>query len=237
MLFLILLISGKAIILERRPAITAVILGLISVIYTFALLKAIELLPVSIAILIFYLFPILTVFILAIFGSARLTTKMIVTAFIVFFGLSLALAVRFGELNLIGILAGLVSAIGFAIVCSISNRLMYDQDSRQVTLYLSTAATATMIVISYFVDDVQFPVTTAGWAGFTFSNILYACGIIGFYISISMVGAGAATFFLNLEPIVVVGAGYVFLDQMISSWQMGGVAIVVGALIYASRPA
>jgi len=228
--------SGKAIILARRPAVIAAFLGIVSVVYTFALLMAIELLPVTIAILIFYLFPILTAFILAAFGSGRLTAKMLVSTFIVFFGLSLALAVQFGELNLVGMLAGLVSAFGFAIVCSVSNRLMYDQDSRLVTLYLSAAAAATMIVISYFVDSVQFPVTTTGWTSFIFSNVLYACAIIGFYRSIAMVGAGAATFFLNLEPLVVIAAGYVFLNQMISSWQMAGVAIVVGALIYASQP-
>jgi len=235
LLFLILLFSGKAIILARRPAITAAILGLLSVVYTFALLKAIELLPVTIAILIFYLFPILTAFILALFGAGRLTAKTIVSALIVFFGLSLALAAQFGELNLTGMLAGLVSAIGFAVVCSVSNRLMHDQDSRQVTLYLSAAATVAMIAIGFVVDDVRLPLTTAGWSGFIFSNLLYAAAIIGFYLSIAMVGAGAATFFLNLEPIVVVGAGYVFLGQVISPWQMVGVAIVVGALIYASR--
>ena len=133
-------------------------------------------------------------------------------------------------------LAGLVSALGFAIVCSVSNRLMFDQDSWVVTLYLSVAATVAMIVVSSFAGDMQFPVTTAGWTGFMFSNVLYACAIIGFYRSIAMVGAGAATFFLNLEPLVVIAAGYVLLDQMISSWQMVGVAIVVGALIYASQP-
>ena len=234
-LFFILRFTGKAIVLERRAAMTAAALGIISVIYTFALLKAIELLPVSIAILIFYLFPILTAFMLAIFTSIRLSTRMIVSALVVLAGLSLALAVQFRELNPIGILAGLVSAIGFAIVCSVSNRLMLGQDSRQVTLYLSAAATGVMLVISYFVGHFQLPVTTAGWAGFMFSNVLYATAIIGFYISISMVGAGAATFFVNLEPIVVVGAGYVFLDQVISSWQMVGVVVVIGALIYGSQ--
>lgn len=235
LLFFILLLAGKTIILERRAAITATILGLISVIYTFALLKAIELLPVTIAILIFYLFPILTAFFLAIFGWGRITAKMIISALIVFFGLSLALAVQFGELSRMGMLAGLVSAFGFAIVCSVSNLLMHGQDSRQATLYLSTSATVTMLVIMYFVDNVQWPITTAGWAGFLFSHVLYACAIIGFYISLSMVGAAAATFFINLEPIVVVGAGYVLLDQVISPWQMVGVAIVVSALIYASQ--
>ena len=234
-LFFFLLFTGQAILLERRAAMTAAVLGLISVVYTFALLKAIELLPVSIAILIFYLFPILTAFMLAIFASVRLTARMIVSAFVVFAGLSLALAVQFRELDPVGMFAGLVSAIGFAVVCSVSNRLMHGQDSRQVTLYLSTAATAAMIVICFFVDDVRLPVTTAGWAGFMFSNVLYAAAIIGFYISISLVGAGAATFFVNLEPIVVVGAGYVFLNQVISSWQMIGIVIVIGALIYGSQ--
>jgi drug/metabolite transporter (DMT)-like permease len=236
MLFFILTASGKAIALDRRPAVIAAILGVISVVYTFALLKAIELLPVTIAILIFYMFPILTAFILAIFGAGRLTAKTLTSTLIVFVGLGLALAVKFAQLDLVGMLAGLVSALGFAIVCSVSNRLMFDQDSRVVTLYLSVTATVAMIVISGFAGDMQFPVTTAGWNGFIFSNVLYACAIIGFYRSIAMVGAGAATFFLNLEPLVVIAAGYVLLDQMISSWQMVGVAIVVGALIYASQP-
>ena len=236
LLFFILMVSGKAIILKRRPAAIAAFLGVVSVVYTFALLRAIELLPVTIAILIFYLFPILTAFILAALGAGRLTAKMLVSTFIVFFGLSLALAVQFAELSVIGMLAGLVSAFGFAIVCSVSNRLMYDQDSRVVTLYLSAAAAVTMIVVSCFAGNVQFPMTTAGWTGFMFSNVLYACAIIGFYRSIAMVGAGAATFFLNLEPIVVIGAGYIFLNQMVSPWQMAGVAIVVAALVYASQP-
>ena len=89
-----------------------------------------------------------------------------------------------------------------------------------------------MIVVSTFAGDVQFPVTTAGWIGFMFSHVLYAAAIIGFYRSIAMVGAGAATFFVNLEPIVVIGAGYVLLGQTITPWQMVGVAIVIAALIY-----
>ena len=237
LLFVILVFSGRPIALDRRSAAIAAVLGVLSVIYTFALLKAIELLPVTIAIMIFYLFPILTAFILAAFGVARLTARMLVTTLLVFAGLGLALAVKFDELDTIGMLAGLVSAFGFAIVCSVSNRLMSDQDSRTVTLYLSAAATVAMVVVGALsVDSVRFPVTANGWSGFILSNVLYAAAIIGFYRSIAMVGAAAATFFLNLEPIVVIGTGYVVLDQAISSWQMVGVAVVVAALGYASQP-
>jgi drug/metabolite transporter (DMT)-like permease len=236
LLFFVLTASGRKIALDQRSAGIAAVLGVISVIYTFALLKAIELLPVSIAILIFYLFPILTAFILASFGAGRLSAKMLASAFIVFFGLSLALAVQFGELDRIGMLAGLISAFGFAIVCSVSHRLMHDQDSRQVTMYLSATATVAMLAVSVFAGDIRFPATTAGWTGFLMSHVLYAAAIIGFYRSIAVVGAGAATFFVNLEPIVVVGAGYVLLGQTITLWQMVGVAIVIAALVYASQP-
>jgi drug/metabolite transporter (DMT)-like permease len=235
-LFAILRIGGRAFALDRKSAAVAAILGLISVVYTFALLKAIELLPVTIAILIFYLFPIITAFILAFLGAGRLTAKTLASALIVFFGLGLALAVQFNELNPVGMLAGLISALGFAVVCSISNRLMAAQDSRTVTLYLSAAATAVMVVVSFFVNELRLPVTASGWSGFILSNVLYAAAIIGFYRSIAMVGAGAATFFLNLEPIVVIGTGYLVLGQMVTSWQMVGVAIVVAALVYASQP-
>ena len=235
-LFFVLANAGNAIVLKRRSAAVAALLGVLSVVYTFALLKAIELLPVTIAILIFYLFPILTAFILAVVGGGRLSAKMLATSLVVFVGLGLALAVKFGELDYVGMFAALISAIGFAIVCSVSNRLMSDQDSRQVTLYLSAAATVAMLAVSCIVGGIRFPITANGWTGFVLSNVFYAAAIIGFYRSIAMVGAGAATFFLNLEPIIVIGTGYLFLGQMISAWQVLGVAIVVGALVYASQP-
>lgn len=236
LLFAVLRLGGASVALDRRSAAIAALLGVLSVTYTFALLKAIELLPVSIAILIFYLFPVLTAFMLAASGAARLTAKTLISAAVVFLGLSLALAVRFGELDTLGMVAGLISAVGFAVVCFTSNRLVQNCDSRVVTLYLSAAATAAMLVASVFVGDLRLPVTANGWWGFMLSHVLYAAAIIGFYRSIAMVGAGAATFFLNLEPIVVIGTGYLVLGQTISSWQIVGVAIVVAALVYASQP-
>ncbi|MBT3915731.1 MAG: DMT family transporter [Rhodospirillaceae bacterium] len=235
LLFFMLKSAGKPVLMKGRANLAGIALGLLTVIYTFALLSAINLLPVSIAILLFYLFPILTAFILAALGWGKLTPTMVISAIIAFLGLALALAVKFDELDKVGIIYGLISAIGFAIVCSISNRIMRGQDSLLGTFYICAVATLTMIIVSFAVREFNLPTTGAGWAGFLASHILYTAAIIGFFKSVSMVGAAATTFFSNLEPIVVVGAGYVLLGQLISFWQMVGVAIVVGAIIYASR--
>jgi len=34
----------------------------------------------------------------------------------------------------------------------------------------------------------------------------------------------------------VIGTGYIVLGQMVTSWQVVGIAIVVAALVYASHP-
>ena len=235
LLFLILLLKGKPVLLDRRAGTIAAALGVVTMVYTFALLKAIELLPVTIAILLFYLFPILTAFMLGLFGWGKVSTRMMVSAFIAFFGLGLTLAVQFDELSTIGMWAGVASAVGFAICCAVSHTLMQGQDSWRVTLYISGVATLSMAVVMTFAGDFRLPESGTGWAGFMFSHLLYGTAIIGFYASISLVGAAASTFFVNLEPIVVVGAGYVLLGQTIMPLQMVGVAIVVAALVYASR--
>jgi DME family drug/metabolite transporter len=220
----------------RGPAHRAgIAIGLVTVIYNYALLSAIELLPVSIATLIFFLFPILTAFSLAILGWGRLTAAMIVGAVIAFFGLALALIVRLDDLSRIGMAYAVVAAVGFSVVCVISNRIMRGQDSRQGTLYISVVVTVAMVAVSVAVGEFNLPVTGSGWAGFMASHLLYAAAVIGFFLSISMVGAAATTFFCNLEPLVVIGAGYVLLGQTVSPWQFVGIAIVVGALIHASR--
>ncbi len=235
LVFSILIFTGKPVLMKGRANIVGITLGLLTVAYSFALLSAIKLLPVSIAILTFYLFPILTAFFLFFLGWGRLTPAMVLSAIIAFLGLSLTLAVQFGELNKLGIVFGLVSAVGLALVCTISNYVMRGQDSLQGTFYISAVAATTMIIIAIGIGKLSLPITSAGWAGFMGSHILYAAAMIGFYISVSLVGAAAATFFSNLEPIVVVGAGYILLGQLISPWQMMGVAIVVGALIYAGQ--
>ena len=53
--------------------------------------------------------------------------------------------------------------------------------------------------------------------------------------SSAVAGAGATTFFSNLEPLVVTGASLVLLGQMLLPLQMLGVLVVVGALIFYAR--
>jgi drug/metabolite transporter (DMT)-like permease len=229
--------SGLALALPKRIAIISFILGLIAVIYTMALLSAIEVLPLAIAILIFYLFPIFTGLMLAAFGWQKLSLTMTVSSLIAFLGIALALGVEFTSLNGWGIICAVTAATGLATVSVISSRLMANEDARLVTLYMSISATIILIIVCLLKGEFALPETGSGWVSIISSHVFYAYAMIAFFISISLIGAGETTFYNNIEPIMAVGVGFLFLDQNLTILQYVGVLIVLIALLYNGKKA
>ncbi|MEK9679016.1 MAG: DMT family transporter [Rhodospirillaceae bacterium] len=234
-LIAILVITRQSCILDKRSAFGSVFLGVVTVIYTLALLTAIERLPVPIAILIFYLFPILTAFILGAVGWSRISKIEVIGALVAFVGLALALGIEFDELDGMGMILAAAAAIGLATVSAISNQIMGGQDPRRATLYMCSTGIVIMTALALIRSEFTLPETPSGWTGFALTNVLYAIAMISFFYAISYAGAGATTFFSNLEPLVVTGAAFVFLDQSLAPLQLAGVAIVVSALIYVGK--
>ena len=59
--------------------------------------------------------------------------------------------------------------------------------------------------------------------------------MIGFFYAIALIGAGASTFFSNLEPLIVAGTSFLLLGQALLPLQFVGVLVVVSALIFYAR--
>ena len=94
--------SGRSVWLPKRDGWIAVALGALTAAYTWALLSAISTIPLALAILTFYLFPLVATLILGFFGWDKLGRKTIATIVIAFAGLALALDPRVGNLDLTG---------------------------------------------------------------------------------------------------------------------------------------
>ena len=234
-LYLILRLRGIEVALPPKQGIVAVILGFITAVYALALLSAFKSLPLPVAILIFFLFPILTLFFLAVLGWEKLTPTLIGGAFVAFVGLGLVLGVEFDSLDRTGMLLAVAAAVGLAIVSTVSSRMIHGQDPRQVTLYISASATVTMVIIINVFGAYTLPITLEGWVGFVLSNIVFAFALIGFFAAIAFIGAAKTGLLSNMEPVATVGTAFVLLDQTLSSWQLVGVVIVVSALVFVSR--
>lgn len=234
-LLVILWLAKKPVLLPAKAGIGALILGVVTSVYTLALLSSLSVLPVGIAILVFYLFPIITAFIVSIFRWAPLSGWTIAGAVVAFIGLTMALGVKFEDYPLIGIGQAALAALGLATVSAVSGRVIGTGDPRQATLYMAVGALVSFAVIVSVVGGFALPTTEEGWVGMGITHVLYAFAMIGYFYAISYIGAAYTTIFSNLEPLVAIVAAFFVLNQGLEPLQLVGAAIVVAALFVAAR--
>jgi drug/metabolite transporter (DMT)-like permease len=235
LLFIILGTGGGPLVLPGPAGLAAALLGVLTAFYSFSLLLAIDKLGVPIAILVFYLFPILTGIIVALFGWGRLPAGAMIGAVAGFAGLALVLGVGQDSYPGDGLWLAALAAAGLATVTAVSGRVIKGHDPRQATLYMAVGACLTMIVIALIAGGFRLPATTTGWMGFAFTPLFYAAAMIGYFAAVARIGAAQTALFSYVEPLVAISVAFVLLDQALAPPQILGAAIVIAALVAVGR--
>jgi drug/metabolite transporter (DMT)-like permease len=234
LLTLWLLLRGMPLKLPFWQRWAAVALGVVTAIYSWALLTAIALVPIGLAILIFYLFPLITTVILAVCGWGKLAWQTIVAIGIAFLGLALVVHPLAQSLNIAGVLLALVAALGVAIVIAVSSRIFGGGDSRRVTLHMVAVAAAILIVLWAGRGEFALPQTGVGWLGLVANSVFYTFAIIAFFIAISMIGPLRVSLLSYAEPVAAAGLGVAVLGESLAPLQIIGITIVIIALVSAT---
>ncbi len=226
--------TGRPLGLPTREGWIAAGLGALTAIYSLALLSAIGAIPLALAILIFYLFPLVATVILALCGWEQFGWRIVVAIVVALGGLALALDPSFGNLNLAGVALAMVAALGLGIVVAVSSRVLHAGDSRPVTLYMAAVAAVLLIGFCALQGSFVLPGTATGWAGFLAAAVFYAFAMIAFFIAVSTIGPTRTSLLCYAEPVVSAGLGVVLLGEMLTLVQIAGIVVVVGALVGAA---
>jgi drug/metabolite transporter (DMT)-like permease len=115
------------------------------------------------AVLIFYLFPLMAAVIVAALGWDKFSWRTGAAIIVALIGLALALKVQGGGLELAGLLLALFSALGLAIVVVVSSRVFGSGDARPTTMYMAASASALLFVICAVTGDFALPQSSAAW--------------------------------------------------------------------------
>jgi drug/metabolite transporter (DMT)-like permease len=215
----------------------AAALGVVTAIYAWALLSAIDAIPLALAILVFYLFPLIATVILAAFGWETLGWRKIAAIVLALTGLALALDPRGGNLAIGGMALAFLGALGLGTVIAVSSRVFRAGDSRPVTLHIAAVAAPLLIVLCVAQGEFALPRTGLGWVGFVSAALFYAFAIIAFFIAVSIIGPARAALLSYAEPVVAAGLGVALLGQTLAPVQIVGIALVIVALIGATLSA
>jgi drug/metabolite transporter (DMT)-like permease len=227
-------VSGIPLALPARDAAVAVVLGIITAFYTWAFLRSFNSIPFALAVLIFYLFPLMAALIVAVLGWQKLHWRTVAAIVVALVGLTLALDPRGGHLETEGVVLAFVSAAGLAVVVAVSSRMFGKGDARPLTLYMAAAAAVTLLIVCAASGAIAWPHTSSGWIGFGIAGALYAFAMIAFFIAIAMIGPVRASLLSYGDAVLSAILGVVVLGQALTLLQVAGIALVIAALIWAT---
>jgi drug/metabolite transporter (DMT)-like permease len=233
-LFFWLRLSGVPLLLSRRDTMLAVLLGFLTALYTWAFLRSFSTLPFALAVLIFYLFPLIAAIMVAALGWQKLAWRTCGAIVLALLGLALALDLRGGNLDPGGLVLAVLGAAGLAIVVVVSSRMFGTGDARPLTFYMAAGACALLLVLCAASGDIALPQTALGWGGFIASSICYGFAMITFFIAMSIIGPVRTSLLSYVDAVISAGLGVVVLGQALTLIQVAGIALVIVALVGAT---
>ena len=217
--------------LPQAKRIPVLALGLVMAISSYGLLGAVERMPVALAVITVYTYPILVALSGWLSGREIFRPRFAVALFAAFGGLVLALDIRNGNSTAIGIGLASIAAAGVAVLLVMNEQLHDGQDSRPYTLHMLGTVTIIFGLVSIVSGHFTFPHTPSGWIGFIGAPLCYAFAIVFLFVVLSMIGAMRTALIMNIEPVASVILGYLLLAQKLQLFQLLGIALVVGAVI------
>ena len=213
-----------------RERIVSVVVGLIFSANIFTLLLAVKLLPLSVAILTYFTYPLFTGLIGAATGIDRVHWRGLLAAFVAFLGLALMLETRLGDVSTLGIVCALAASVGRTVTLLITRAALRGTDSRLNTWYSLVPSAAVFVLASLITQNWNAPQTSLGWAAFVGLCIATTIPVLLIFVAIARIGPFRTALIMNLEPLVSTLGSIALLGEVLRPLQALGGAIMLAAL-------
>jgi drug/metabolite transporter (DMT)-like permease len=235
MLFLAFRLRGQSPFLPRPLALKAVGLGLMVSGYAYGYLGAIQYIPISLAVLIFYTNPLFVALAAWMVERERPAPSTLLAILIGLLGVALAVEVDFATLDWRGLALAALGAVGVAITVTASQRTMRSTGSLHVTFYINLVAAIVYAAIGLGARGLAFPGDAAGWLALAALPIFFVAGITLFFGAIGIIGAVKTATIMNAEPVFTVLAAVLLLGERLTALQLLGATLVLAAILLVHR--
>jgi drug/metabolite transporter (DMT)-like permease len=212
-------------------------LGITMVASSYGYLGAISYIPVGLAVLILFTFPLLVGLISRFTGGEPLTPLRLGAVIVAFLGLALAVGVSFEALDPRGIALALLAAVAISIQITAGASLFRHSGPVMVILHMMLSAGVMLGVALALAGGPVFPDGAAGWLATIGVVTAFLVAILCFFSGLARIGPVPAALVANLEPLVALGTAFVILGETLGPLQLVGAAMVLGAVTAGQLPA
>ena len=195
-----------------------------------ALMSAFDRMSVSLSILIFYLFPFMVGLLAAALRIESLRPAMLIGLVVAFVGLFLSLDTE-GELDLLGVVLALVSALAISGNILISGKL-FRRGMSPVSLALWVMIGASVLFAGSLTASggFQWPNSGTGWWAFAGSVFFVGVAFVAFYTALDFLRESRTALIMNIEPIITIVMAVALFGERFGPTQWLGAALVVLAI-------
>jgi drug/metabolite transporter (DMT)-like permease len=215
----------------RWPSLAA--LGALYAVDALAFIIALQWVPASTAVLVFYIYPVAVVFLAAAFLGERLTPRKLAATAAAMAGCALTVGAGLSRGRPLGFALVLLAMLALSTYIVVSRPLMRSlpaHGSAAVTLG-STALVLTTVALVF--GDLTLGGGTRGTLlVIALAVVSTALPITLFLVGIRHVGAGRAAVYSTIEPIVTVVSAGLVLGERIGGLQYVGGALILSAILW-----
>ncbi|MDD9877616.1 MAG: DMT family transporter [Magnetovibrio sp.] len=204
-----------------------------SLMIAFGYMTSVFFIPVSLAALIFYLYPIIVLAISAM-ASRRLPGSVTAAAFAAAFGgLAMALGPSLEELDWRGLAFALTAAFGGTLFMFAGARASRRMDAVVLTFFTQLIGLPIVAAVMVIDGGPAMPDTAGGWTGLAVASAAYIVGVILQMVAVRLADPAPVSMVSNLEPLVTLILAAVVLGELLSATQYAGGGLVLAAILIA----
>lgn len=224
--------TGKPLLLPRAERNGSLIVGLLFAAQSYCYFTAVHYIPVSLATLLNFLYPVMVAVAMHWTAGEKLTIVKVGALVTALSGLALALDTDAGDLDWFGVLLGFLSGILSMAIAVVSGRVLGQADTQRMTLHMVFATGLILLAASQISGaGLTFPSGFAGWAAVSAAPVLYMIAVLGYFHAIRLIGPSRTTMISNVEPVSTLTIAALVLGEAFSTTQVAGAVLVLSAIV------
>jgi probable blue pigment (indigoidine) exporter len=220
--------AGATTARERRLFLA---LGLVFALNVYCFYYAVELLKVPLAILAFYVYPLMTGGFATALGLERFSLRMGGFALLSLAGLALATGASPEAVNPVGVALALLAGAVIAFLLVVTTRYLSRVDAKRRTFWMMVSTSSLLLAVTLCSGGVQWPKSATGWWAIAAVCLFYAVGLVALFTSATRIGPTRTAIAMNLEPVIAIALSILVLGQGLSLAQFAGGALVIAGVI------
>jgi drug/metabolite transporter (DMT)-like permease len=231
-LVVLLPLAGLSYRLPREHALNALGSGATAAVATLGLLGSFAYIPVSLALIILYTFPILNALFESVHARKLPSLVEVVCLTVALAGIGIVIGLNEVKLSTLGLVLAGIAALGYTASIFWNSIKLRTADSTIVSFHMAIAGVAATGL--FLLATGSFAITPAGisgWLPLSATCFFFAISFIGMYKAVELAGGAPTAMILNLEPVFVMGLAAVLLGEELTLPRILGSAMVIGAVV------